>query len=522
MRRNRFVPIALTASSAGLLVISFPPCNVGAFTAWLALVPLFFAVRESGPGMATALGAAWGLLANLGIFSWLLAVPYLRWYQFALLDLTFCLFPAAWCLILSRLDLQRPSRELYAAGLWVSLEYARSHVGFLALPWATLAQTQLDNTWLVQIAAYLGESAVSFLVVLGNLALYRLLRIGAVSLSCVLPLAAATVLGAFTIAGESAEAPTELAALNTQYAAYGPRLISPEARMQSTLDFLERQLPPQAALLALPETSFIHLSAFSNVNVFDRLRKLAAAHQSTFLVGVGEATKFEQTVAPRSPLEARVSNTAWIVKPGELEPQRYLKVRRVPFAEYLPLEGWVRWPRALVGQPLQIVPGPGPVSFAISPTLSVGILICWESLFADQARELVRRGATVLAVLTNEAWFGSSESAQHNLTARMRAVETRRPIIVASNAGQSLIVDRFGRVIRAAAVGPTPRWVRAAVATDRTMTPYVRYGDVFALACDAVSALVAAIWIVRRRRVGEKRGAFDELESRVSPRATTS
>jgi apolipoprotein N-acyltransferase len=503
---QQLVRLGLIATSAGLLVVSFPPFEVGALTGWLALVPLFLAVQGSGPRAAAALGAVWGLLANLGIFFWLLSVPHLRWYQFALLDVIFCVFPAAWCLILSRLDLQRPSRQLYAACLWVSLEYVRSHAGFLALPWATLAQTQLENTWVVQIAAYLGEPAVSFLVVLGNLAMYRLVRAGAVSVACVLPLAAALVLGAFTIISETTQAPTELAALSTQYAAYGPRLVSPEARMQATLEFLGHQLPASPALLVLPETSFIRLNAFAHGVVLERLEQLAAERHSTFIIGVGEATKFEQAPAHRSPFDARLSNTAWILRPGEPEPQRYRKVHRVPFAEYVPLAKWVRWPRVLVGRPLQIVPGPGPETFALAPTLRVGILICWESVFADHARELARKGATVLVVLTNEAWFGSSESAQHNLTARMRAIETRRPIVVASNAGQSFIADRFGRVLRSAAADTGPRWVSAGAATDRTTTPYVRYGDIFAVACNAVVALAAVIGMVQSLRRAMTRG----------------
>ena len=83
--------------------------------------------------------------------------------------------------------------------------------------------------------------------------------------------------------------------------------------------------------------------------------------------------------------------------------------------------------------PVQAGSGARPVSseFSIADGIRVGIMICWESFFAHHSKALVDDGAMVLIMLANEGWFGGGAAgAQHNLTARMRAVEFRRSVVV--------------------------------------------------------------------------------------------
>jgi len=137
----------------------------------------------------------------------------------------------------------------------------------------------------------------------------------------------------------------------------------------------------------------------------------------------------------------------------------------------------------------------------------LGVLICYESIFADLARDYRRQGADFLVNVTNDAWYGRTAGPyQHLSHLVMRAIETRAGIARAANSGISATVDPLGHVHDA-----TGLEVRTAVAsrlvTSDVITPYVRLGDwVGTLAVLATlgfaGALLVAGWRSRRFRVG--------------------
>jgi hypothetical protein len=93
------------------------------------------------------------------------------------------------------------------------------------------------------------------------------------------------------------------------------------------------------------------------------------------------------------------------------------------------------------------------------------------------SRTLVRNGAELIAIITNDAWFdGTAGPAQHAAHAVLRAVETGRWVVRAANTGVSMVVDPSGRV-RAAAPAATTALLTAEVSLQRAPTPYVRWGD---------------------------------------------
>ena len=111
-----------------------------------------------------------GIIFFLGIFNWILEVPKYTYFHHALLALYlgsyFAIFGVCFSLIARRL---RFAVALLAAPfLWVPLEYVRSSLSFLALPWGILAHSQYKNPWVIQIASLAGVYGVSFLIVLVN------------------------------------------------------------------------------------------------------------------------------------------------------------------------------------------------------------------------------------------------------------------------------------------------------------------------------------------------------------------
>ena len=76
-----------------------------------------------------------------------------------------------------------------------------------------------------------------------------------------------------------------------------------------------------------------------------------------------------------------------------------------------------------------------------------GLLVCYEGIFPELAREYVRNGARILVNITNDAWYGrSSAPFQHFSIAVFRAVETRTPLLRAANTGITAIIDQNGHI----------------------------------------------------------------------------
>ena len=91
-------------------------------------------------------------------------------------------------------------------------------------------------------------------------------------------------------------------------------------------------------------------------------------------------------------------------------------------------------------------PLPMLVNSASGP-FAIGPLVCYEDIFPNLSRASALAGADVLAVVTNDAWYGEGAAAyQHAAHAVLRAVETRRPVLRCGNGGWSGWIDEFGNI----------------------------------------------------------------------------
>jgi apolipoprotein N-acyltransferase len=127
-----------------------------------------------------------------------------------------------------------------------------------------------------------------------------------------------------------------------------------------------------------------------------------------------------------------------------------------------------------------------------------GISICYEDAFGEEViRELPM--ATLLVNVSNDAWFGHSIAPQQHLEiARMRALETGRPLLRATNTGVTAIVDARARV---QAVAPQFKVyaLTGEVQPMQGLTPYARYGNYPVVSLSSL-LFIAAGWRVRRKR----------------------
>ncbi len=482
--------VAAALATAIGLTLAFPPADQG-WLAWLALVPLVLVCPRLTAARAFVLGGLAGAVAFVAIHAWVLEAPGFRWYHAAILAVYLALYPAAWCAALPRLARAPLPLVVTAPALWAGLEWVRGNAAFLAFPWATLAHSQHANLPLLQTAAVGGEAAVTSIVVLANVALAGLLAgkplRQAVAAAGVL--VAVYTAGALLLAGAPAAPALGVAAVQPSITARERRAPGGRAVMLERLEALTlTAAASRPAVIVWPATS---VGELTNAPVLAaRLDALARRAATPLLVGAAETLKFpvesEGGVVMRA---GALYNSAHLVAPGAPRAPAYRKRRLLPFAEYVPVEHLVRWPAWLVPPLTALTPGDGPRVFSLPGGPRVGALICWESMFAGLARDAVRDGAAVLAVLTNDEWFGRSAAAvQHNLAAVLRAVEARVPVVVASNTGPSQIVDPYGRVIASRPGLFEPAVVMARVSTTRSPSVYTRTGDVVAMTALGIAA----------------------------------
>jgi apolipoprotein N-acyltransferase len=155
----------------------------------------------------------------------------------------------------------------------------------------------------------------------------------------------------------------------------------------------------------------------------------------------------------------------------------YYKHHLVPFGEYLPL-------RRFLGTLLQVMPLPvadfsaGKLGQPLvrAAGYPVGVSICYEIIFGEEIITQLPQAAFLVNV-SNDAWFGDSLAPhQHLEMARMRALETGRYLLRATNTGITAIIGPDG-TLRERGPQFETAVVRGSIEPRSGSTPYVRWGN---------------------------------------------
>jgi apolipoprotein N-acyltransferase len=498
--------------------------------AFLGLVPLLVRLEA-----ASARRAFWlGYLAGLAFFGaalfWLTEVmttfgrlPMLAAVPILLLLLAFlALFWAAPLGLALRLERLLGWRRVWTLPLlWVAFELLRNHV-LTGFPWANLGYTQVRGLWLAQLAALGGVYLVAWVVVLGNTCLTvawgwlrRRTRPARLELAWVLVWL--LVLG--------------LAGLWAGARLAGPA--APEDARRVRAAVVQGNLDERARLRGAAAQRWVleTLWEVSRSAIQEQGARLVIWPEGTLPEALwGEAPELHPQAGRPPPLpaewvlgaltrqvvdgETRQWNSAWLFD-GRLQAvARYDKVHLVPFGEYVPLASILPW-RWFVPEGVSFFTPGEQVRPLEARAGRLGVLICYEAIFPELTRALVKEGAELLVNITNDAWFGRTSAPwQHLAMSRMRAIEADRFMLRAANTGVSAIIDPRGRVLAELPLGlalspreqvrlvelEPPGVLVAEVALLAGRTPYAWLGDVPAWGCLGF-ALLAWLWSVWRARL---------------------
>ncbi|MBY0270947.1 MAG: apolipoprotein N-acyltransferase [Burkholderiales bacterium] len=260
-----------------------------------------------------------------------------------------------------------------------------------------------------------------------------------------------------------------------------------EDQLRATLDtYLGMVRSSDARLIILPETALPLFLRDVPENYLEALAEHARRNNGDVLIGVPERLR-----------DGSYYNS--VISVGSAERQTYRKSHLVPFGEFIPLRPILGEMVSRLAIPLQDFARGSldqqPLAVAGE---QVAINICYEDVFGD---EIIRQlpQATLLVNVSNVAWFGRSIAPQQHLQiAQMRALETGRTMLRATNTGMTAVVNPQG-LVEAVAPEYQAAVLTRTVAGMRGATPYVRWGNKAALLL-CVMGIAIAFFTLRRTR----------------------
>ncbi|HEY6854174.1 MAG TPA: apolipoprotein N-acyltransferase [Gemmatimonadales bacterium] len=502
----------LIALGAILLTASYPPFHLP-FLSFIALTPAVFLLRvltaRGDSRSAFRLGFWYGAAANGLVLHWLVVA---LWHFTPLALLGYLLTTAGlgafggalfWLVVRIRGRLPMAPLWLVLPVLWTAMEWSFGHLGDISFPWLGLGTSLVDAPVLVQWADIAGAHGVTWWVVWCNVVLAE----GALAWP-VERRAAWRRLGAFALT---------LAAV-CGYGLWRTRtlalrdvgligLVQPNEGFRekwdpahadsvvATLLDLSQRLRAQAHpdLIAWPEAAlpgFLIQEPAWDSSVTQFVRQT----HTPVITGALHVDFLPQGYATYNAAFLFDSTGTW--RDWPIYEKRYL----VPVVEHVPFVpvSWFRhvpWLSRWSG------------GFKRGTTLPVyrvaigrfGVLVCYESAFADLSRRYRAAGADFLVNVTNDAWYGRTAGPyQHAAHVVMRAIETRMGIARAANDGISMFVDPLGRIT--GATGLETQTVEAGRLQTSDVRPlYVTLGD-WAGTTSALLTLVALIFVLARKR----------------------
>lgn len=500
--------------AGALCACAFAPIRWHALI-WIGLVPLILVITRN-PRCASRWGAVAGFVFFLitlhplvSAYSWIgwaqesemdfQARMLRQWWLTHALWVLFALWGAifwgAWASLTMRLSGSRPWRlALVAPSLWILIpEWLRATSTF-DVTWSVFGYATVELLAIRQLAALGGLYLLSALIVLINVAIAHLISQRGRRRWTLLIAAAGVWFAVWSWGTASAHRPltgsTPIAAAVLQHhqADYTTKDFTEWGFDRHYLPLIRDALQRRAQVLVIPETVIVGAVSLDGsasqtktpdfqfpLDVWDaKIRSWLAGTDTILLISLDTIEREADHSTVVAWTQRGIAGT-------------YHKRHLVPFSEYSPW-GLRRW---LLHGRSQYSPGIGSQIIHVHD-LTFGGFICQEVMLPQLTRHSVLDGASLLVTGGNDGVFVDPAVARVNAQmAQLRAVETGRYMLRAMKTGISAIIDPHGAEV-ARSRFDEPVTLFATISPQRTLTPYVKYGDwILWLAALIVAFLVA-------------------------------
>lgn len=517
--------LSLALLGGVLLTLAWPASGSLSPLLFVGLVPFMLVVELRCPPGARCVrrGTGWILFAGLALWnlvttSWLGEVQESQGTRL-LLGVGVMLANAALQLIAFAIGRRVRRRSGRWAGWaafaawWMAWEVLHMRWD-LQWPWLTLGNGFAARPQWVQWYELTGHLGGSAWVLVTNLLVLRWILMDGIRRAAWAPvlLMLVPVLGSWVrfVTYQERGAELEVVILQPNIDPYSEKFggIDPLVQLDDMLALAEPRMTDSTRLLVLPETALQEPSRVfitetggleieglweNDLEVSGSVKRIRAWQQRhprcAVLAGMSSSRMLasnERTVTAR-PIGGTdryfdAANAALFIAPGE-PASAYRKSKLVAGVELLPFEALLGGLEALsidmggttgslAQQDERTVFSPSDGRFGVAP------VICYESVFGDYVADYVRNGADLIAIITNDGWWGDSFGyRQHLAYASLRAIECRRSIARSANTGVSCFIDQRGLIHQ-----PTAWWheavVRGTVRVNGSRTPFVALGEV--------------------------------------------
>jgi len=386
--------------------------------------------------------------------------------------------------------------------VWVLVEYFRTTTD-LAFPWSYLGYGAVGILPLAQLSSVTGVWGLSYIIVVGNIALWELLRAyksDAVTRRSqwrnVIVWAALTtaiiVWGAIRMSAKPPQAP-----------------VSKIAIMQSCMDqfhwgrgSLDTAITVSDSMVkeaAKHKPDIIIFSESAMMCYLDRRPEIrqqvldwSRRARAPIMVG---ALHWEYINKAETRRDYNSYNTAFLTDVGGDSLRRYHKILLVPFSEIMPFEA--KFPilsRVNLGG-ASFKRGESESVLRVNDNLEIAPYICYEIIFPDFVRRRLKESTNLLVNITNDGWFRrTSGPYQHAVMSQTRSIENGITLARSANSGISMFVDPYGRITQKTGLYTRDMMVRD-VCLYRVKTLYNRFGDWFVWLCAGLVFLALTLSI---------------------------
>lgn len=487
----------LSIGTAVLLGLSFAPLPFG-FLAYVALVPFLLLLRDLNFKESLRWGYITGFFISFFTIYWLVFPTSVGVVAAFIFHATYyAVFAIAYHRILR---ISEPIALISAPFIWTSLEYLKS-IGELGFPWVSLGYSQSYYLPLIQYVEYTSVYGVSFWVCLLNVGFYYIIIHRNEKKSVAFAVFANLVVFILplffnqtgTANSHKNEAGLKLALIQGNIDPYQKWEKENRERSFFIYDSLSRSVGRnEVDLIIWPETA-------TPAYLLRSRKKLP------WVIGLSRDLN--------TPILTGTPDYEWIDKKNyksfnsiTLIDQRqgpfdiYSKMRLVPFGERVPYQDFFFFLKDILSKfnmgEGNFSPGDSLKLFELKPRqisdkkIKIGGVICFESIFPEFVSSMVRKGANIIVIVTNDGWYKRTGAPyQHAQMAVFRAIENRIDIARCANTGISMTIDQFGNIKKETGIFEKAVLVDE-LSTRKELTYFTRHGHVFSHIVSALALLI--------------------------------
>ena len=270
--------------------------------------------------------------------------------------------------------------------------------------------------------------------------------------------------------------------------------MTPSEQLEKMIYLAEKKITPSTQFVLFPETALqggINEGEIENEYLIKACKEFLSRHSGlTLLVGADSYKTFPNDNGKR-PITARFwkkyqvyidsYNTALLMS-GNDSVSIYHKNKMVPGVEKMPypqIFGFLESLAIDLGGTSGSLGSDGEsMVFNTKQRIGLAPVICYESVFPDFLTSYINKGTDVICIITNDGWWGNTPGfAQHFSYARLRAIETRRPVARCANTGISGFIDAEGNILQ-----KSEWWTEDALSQELKLLPiettFVKYSEI--------------------------------------------